>query len=124
MATRLAWILGTVSCCLVACSSSSSDDGARPSTQVKDKLGRTCAVTNAATVSCDKAAQPAAACKTGATACFTLGGGPGGPGAICASCCAGDSATSVAADCSEIACGTPTDCPKEYGRCVSGACRY
>lgn len=124
----LACLIGS---CLVACSSSSSDGntgtGSSASKTVKDKLGRTCTISQAAgPITCDQPPQPAAACKSGTTACFTLGttSDVGGPAAVCAGCCTSDTATSVRTDCSEIPCATPADCPANFARCVTeGVCR-
>jgi hypothetical protein len=110
--------------CVLACSGDSGSGP--PSTKVKDALGRNCTVQDAAHVTCDQAPHPMAGCPAGATPCWALGttGNVTGPGAICASCCSGNTSSGTAADCSSLVCSTDMDCPDVYGRCMSGACRY
>jgi hypothetical protein len=116
----LAFALSAAAC------SDGSEEGGPPAEEVTDQLGRSCSVEDAAHVTCDEAPAPTAGCAGGAAPCFTLGttGDAAGPGAICASCCSGDTAIAAAGDCSNIACTTENDCPKVYGRCVSGQCRH
>ena len=89
-------------------------------------LGRTCTLASSGKVTCDAQPEPVNGCKTGETACFQLGttGSAAGPGAICAACCDGNSSTSYSSDCSNLVCSSNDDCPPEYGRCMSGVCRY
>lgn len=115
-------VLLTILC--LACSS--EDDGARPTKQVKDKVGRTCTIGESLDATCDQAPKPSVACKSGTSACFQVGstGDAAGPGAICAACCGGNTSSSVAADCSPITCSADNDCPSPYGRCSNGECRH
>ena len=108
---------------VVACG---SDDDGGPKQTVHDQAGRTCVLETAGKVTCDQEPKPTNACKTGTTACFQLGttGDVAGPGAICAACCGTSSSTSFSMDCVNLTCASAADCPPEYGRCVSGACRY
>ncbi len=119
----LAWIAGAF---LAACSSNSEP---APGQTVMDMLGRTCVIPQSAAdpITCDQPPQPIAGCSSGATPCFLLGttGDAGGPGAICAGCCSGNTGTSLVVDCVNLTCATPADCPPSYARCVSGSvCRF
>ena len=111
---------------LCAAGCGSSDDGA-PKTNVKDAAGRSCTLTaDSMEATCDKPPMPAAGCPATAHACFITGttGDASGPGAMCAGCCAGNTASSQASDCSNLVCSSNADCPAEYGRCLTGQCRY
>lgn len=117
----LAMLLGAFGC------GGDDSSGAPPPQQVTDQLGRVCSIVNLLDVTCDQAANPSSGCTAGSAPCFVVGttGDAGGPGAICATCCGGGSSSVALADCSNISCQTPADCPPSYGRCVTGnICRY
>ncbi len=101
-------------------------DGGPPAQEVEDMLGRSCMLLSAAEVTCDQDPMPAAGCPSGTTACFQLGttDNAAGPAAICAACCGPSSSTSTRGDCSNLVCSSADDCPPQYGRCMSGICRY
>lgn len=112
---------------MVTVAACGASDDTPPGVEVRDQAGRTCTIPVEGEVTCDAIPSPLAGCTGGTTPCFLLGttGDAGGPGAICAACCGGSSTTIEIEDCSPLTCEDASDCPAEFGRCVSGnQCRF
>lgn len=127
-ASRVVRALATI-VLLLASSPACGGGGGPPKQTVHDEAGRTCVLSAASgpkELSCDEDPMPSISCKADESACFQLGttGDAAGPGAVCAACCGKTSSHSVSADCENLSCSSADDCPPEYGRCVSGRCRY
>jgi hypothetical protein len=106
---------------LAAC----SDDPDPPRSRfVKDAAGRSCTLNDeSGRLSCNATPMPSITCSAGEAACFTQGTITSNrAAAVCAGCCRGTNATSVAGDCEQFICGSSGgDCPAGY-RCSGTTC--